>query len=75
MPIDVERPTTPGLSIEARLIALEDRLTQTEEVLVAERLVRQFVEAAQQTAGPKSIGRGALSTESDRKTPDVQCRR
>ena len=52
MPIDVERPTTPGLSIEARLIALKDRLTQTEEVLVAERLVRQSVEAAQQTVGP-----------------------
>ena len=33
--------------MEARLIALEDRLRQTEEVLVAERLARQTVEAAE----------------------------
>ena len=35
-------------SMEARLIALEDRLRQTEEVLVTERLARKTAEAAQQ---------------------------
>ena len=38
--------------MEARLAALEDRLRQTEEVLVAERLARQTAEAAQQAVGP-----------------------
>ena len=42
-----------SLSMEARLIALEDRLRQTEEVLVAERLARQTAEASQQTVGPQ----------------------
>ena len=46
-------------SMEARLIALEDRLRQTEEVLVAERLARQTAEAAQQTVGPQPAGAGA----------------
>ena len=36
-------------SMEARLIALQDRLRQTEEVPVAERLARQTAEAAQHT--------------------------
>ena len=35
-----------SLFMEARLIALEDRLRQTEEVFVAERLARQTAEAA-----------------------------
>ena len=39
-------------SMEARLAALVDRLRQTEEVLVAERLARQTAEAAQQAVGP-----------------------
>ena len=45
-------------SMEARLIALEDRLRRTEEVLVAERLARQTAEAAQQTVGPQPAGAG-----------------
>ena len=44
--------------MEARLIALEDRLRQTEEVLVAERLARQTAEAAQQTVGLEPAGGG-----------------
>ena len=44
--------------MEAPLIALEDRLRQTEEVLVAERLARQAAEAAQQTVGPQPAGAG-----------------
>ena len=44
--------------MEARLIAFEDRLRQTEEVLVAERLARQTAEAAQQTVGPQPAGAG-----------------
>ena len=37
--------------MEARLIALEERLRQTEEVLVQERLARQTAETAKQTVG------------------------
>ena len=44
--------------MEARLIALEDRLRQTEEVVVAERLARQTAEAARQTLGPPPAGAG-----------------
>ena len=33
--------------MEARLIAVEERLRQTEDVLIAERLARQTAEAAQ----------------------------
>ena len=44
--------------MEAQLIALEDRLRRTEEVLVAERLARQTAEAAQQTVGPQPAGGG-----------------
>ena len=47
-----------SLSMEARVIALEERLRQTEEVLVAERLARQTAEAAQQTVGPQPAGAG-----------------
>ena len=47
--------------MEARLIALEDRLRQTEEVLVAERFARQTAEAAQQPAG--SFGGGERPPE------------
>ena len=43
-----------SLSMEARLIALEDRL----EVLVAERLARQTAGAAQQTVGPQPADGG-----------------
>ena len=43
-----------SLSTEARLIALEDRVRQTEEVLVAEHLA----EAAQQTVGPQPASAG-----------------
>ena len=44
--------------MEARLIALEGPLRQTEEVLVAERLARPTAEAAQQTVGPQPAGTG-----------------
>ena len=37
--------------MEARLTALENRLTQAERVLVVERLDRQTAEVAQQTVG------------------------
>ena len=47
--------------MEARLIALEDRLRQTEEVLVSERLAQQTAEAAQQTVGPQPAGAGGGS--------------
>ena len=47
-----------SLSREARVIALEERLRQTEEVLVAERLARQSAEAAQQSVGPQPAGGG-----------------
>ena len=47
--------------MEARLIALEDRLRQTEEVLVPERLARQTAEAARQTMGPQPAGAGGGS--------------
>ena len=40
------------------MIALEERLRQTEEVLVAERLARQTAEAAQQTVGPQPAAGG-----------------
>ena len=40
------------------MIVLEERLRQTEEVLVAERLARQTAEAAQQTVGPQPAGAG-----------------
>ena len=39
--------------MEARMVALEERLRQTEDVLVAERLARQTAEAAQQTVVPQ----------------------
>ena len=42
--------------MKARLIALEDRLRQTEEVLVVERLARQTAEAVQQTVGLRADG-------------------
>ena len=45
--------------MEARLIALEERLRQTEDVLVSERLARQTAEAAQQVVGPQSQPAGA----------------
>ena len=41
--------------MEARLIALEDRLRQTEEVKDAERLARQTAEVAQQTVGHSQL--------------------
>ena len=44
--------------MEARMIALEERLRQTKGVLVAERLARQTAEAAQQTVGPQPAGAG-----------------
>ena len=45
--------------MEARMIALEERLRQTEDVLVAERLARQTAGAAQQTLGPQPQRAGA----------------
>ena len=45
--------------MEARLIALEERLRQTEDVLVAERLARQTADAAQQTVEPEPQPAGA----------------
>ena len=45
--------------MEARLIALEERLKQTEDVLVVERLARQTAEAARQTVGPQPQTTGA----------------
>ena len=58
-----------SLSIEARLIALEDRLRQTEEVLVAERLARQTAEAARQTVGPQPAGAGGSHDSARRVCP------
>ena len=40
------------------MIAMEERLRQTEEVFVAERLARQTAKAAQQTVGPQRAGAG-----------------
>ena len=45
--------------MEARLIALEERLRQTEDVLFSERLARQTAEAAQQAVGPHPQPAGA----------------
>ena len=45
--------------MEALLMALEERLRQTEDVLVAERLARPTNEAAQQTVGPQPQQAGA----------------
>ena len=45
--------------MEARLIELEERLRQTEDVLVSERLARQTAEAAQQAVGPQPQPAGA----------------
>ena len=45
--------------MEARLIALEERLRQTEDVLVSVRLARQTAEAAQQAVGPQPQPAGA----------------
>ena len=42
--------------MEARLIALENRLRQTERALVVERLARQTAEVAQQTVGTWPAG-------------------
>ena len=76
--------------MEARLIVLEERLRQTEDVLVSERLARQTAEAAQQAVGPQpqQVGAGVgggnerptglpclVPYEGDWKTPDVQWRR
>ena len=47
-----------SLSMEALMIALEERLRQTKGVLVAERLARQTAVAAQQTVGPQRAGAG-----------------
>ena len=45
--------------MEARLIALEERLRKTDDVLVSERLARQTAEAAQQAVGPQPQPAGA----------------
>ena len=45
--------------MEARLIALEERLQQTEDVSVSERLPLQTAEAAQQAVGPQPQPAGA----------------
>ena len=42
--------------MEARLVVLENRLRQTEEVLVIGRLARWFAESAQQMVGTQSGG-------------------
>ena len=46
--------------MEARLIALEERLRQTEDVSVSERLARQTAEAAQQAVGPSLVDTKAI---------------
>ena len=59
------RPTwqrSLSLFMEARLTALENRLRQTEEALVAERLARQTAEVAQQTVGTWPAGIDAEET-------------
>ena len=72
--------------MEARLIALEERLRPTEGVLVAERLARQTAEAAQQTVAPQPQLAGAgvggppglpslVDTKAIGKPPEVQWRR
>ena len=42
--------------MDARLVLLENRLKQTEEVLVMERLAERFAESAHQMVGTKSAG-------------------
>ena len=42
--------------MEARLTALENRLTQTERAMVVERLARQTAEVAHQTVGTWPAG-------------------
>ena len=42
--------------METRLVVLENRLKQTEEVLVMERLAQRFAESAQQMVGTQSAG-------------------
>ena len=42
--------------METRLVVLENRLKQTEEVLVMDRLAQRFAESAQQTVGTQSAG-------------------
>ena len=42
--------------MEARLVVLENRLRQTEEVLVMGRLAQQFAESSQQMVFPQSAG-------------------
>ena len=46
----------PCLIMEARLVVLENRLRQMEEVLVMGRLARWFAESAQQMVGTQSAG-------------------
>ena len=74
--------------MEARLIALEERLRQTEDVFVSERLARQTAGAAQLAVGPQPAGAGVgggserppglpslVDTKAIGKLPDVQWRR
>ena len=42
--------------MEARLVVFDNRLKQTEEVLVMERLAQRFAESAQQMVGTQSAG-------------------
>ena len=42
--------------METRLVVLENRLKQTEEVLAMERLAQRFAESAQQMVGTHSAG-------------------
>ena len=42
--------------MEARLVVLDNRLRQTEEVLVMGRLAQRFAESAQQMVGTQSTG-------------------
>ena len=44
------------LIMEARLVVVDNRLKQTEEVLVMERLAQRFAESAQQMVGTQSDG-------------------
>ena len=50
------RQRSVRLIMETRLVVLENRLKQTEEVLVMERLAQRFAESAQQMVGTQSAG-------------------
>ena len=59
--------------MEARLIAIEERPRQTEDVLVSERLARQTAEADQQAVGPQPQPAGAGVGGGSERRPGLPC--